>query len=202
MPRSRISKDPTGQKRKFQRNFLFEISLRGMDYKEIIKKIRPEFDKVMSFLERELAKIRTGRVSPSLVEDIVVECFGQKFPLKQLAAISSPEPRQVVIQPWDKSYIESIERALSQSSLGTSPVVDKDLIRLSLPLLSEEYRKNLLRILSEKQEEAKKTIRHWREKNWDEIQERFKAKEIREDDKFRAKDDLQKLVDEYHKKIE
>ncbi len=173
-----------------------------MDYKEIIKKIRPEFDKVMSFLERELAKIRTGRVSPSLVEDIVVECFGQKFPLKQLAAISSPEPRQVVIQPWDKSYIESIERALSQSSLGTSPVVDKDLIRLSLPLLSEEYRKNLLRILSEKQEEAKKKIRHWREKNWDEIQERFKAKEIREDDKFRAKDDLQKLVDEYHKKIE
>lgn len=173
-----------------------------MDYKEIIKKIRPEFDKVISFLERELAKIRAGRISPSLVEDIVVECFGQKFPLKQLAAISSPEPRQVVIQPWDKSYIESIERALSQSSLGTSPVVDRDLIRLSLPLLSEEYRKNLLRILSEKQEEAKKTIRHWREKNWDEIQERFKAKEIREDDKFRAKDDLQDMVDEYHKKID
>jgi len=173
-----------------------------MDYKEIINKIRPEFDKVVSFLEREMAKIRTGRASPSLVEDIIVECFGQKFPLKQLAAISSPGPRQIIIQPWDKSYIEPIEKALSQSSLGTSPVVDKDLIRLSLPPLSEEYRKNLLRILSEKQEEAKKTVRRWREEAWDEIQEKFKEKEIREDDKFRAKDELQKLVDEYHKKIE
>ncbi|MCJ7829565.1 ribosome recycling factor [Patescibacteria group bacterium] len=171
-------------------------------YKEIINKIRPEFDKVMSFLERELAKIRTGRASVSLVEDITVECFDQKFPLKQLAAISLSEPRQIIIQPWDKSYIEPIEKALSRSSLGMSPVVDKDLIRLSLPSLSEEYRKNLLRVLSEKQEDARKTIRRWREKAWDEIQEKFKEKEIREDDKFRAKDELQKLVDEYHKKIE
>lgn len=173
-----------------------------MDYKEIIKKIRPEMEKVMGFLERELAKIRTGRASPSLVEDIIVECFGQKFPLKQLGAISSSEPRQIVIQPWDKSYIESIEKALSQSSLGVSPVVDKETIRISLPPLSDEYRKGLFRILSEKQEEARKTIRRWREEAWEEIRERFKAKEIREDDKFRAKDELQELVDEYHEKIE
>ena len=173
-----------------------------MDYKEIIKKTRPEMDKVIGFLEREVAKIRTGRASVSLVEDIIVECFGQKFPLKQLAAISLPEPRQIVIQPWDKSYIEPIEKALSNSSLGTSPVVDKDLIRIFLPPISEEYRKNLLRILSEKQEEARKTIRHWREKSWEEIQERFKKKEIREDDKFRSKDELQELIDGYSEKIE
>lgn len=173
-----------------------------MEYKEIIEKIKPEMEKVIGFLERELAKIRTGRTSPSLVEDTVVECFGQKFPLKQLAAISSPGPRQIVIQPWDKSYIEPIEKALSQSSLGTAPIVDKDLIRFSLPPLSDEYRKNLLRILSEKQEEARKTIRRWREEAWDEIQERFKSGEIREDDKFRAKDKLQELVDKYNEKIE
>ena len=173
-----------------------------MEYKEIINKIKPELEKVITFLEKEMAKIRTGRANPSLVEDIVVECFGQKFPLKQLAAISSPEPKQIVIQPWDKSYIESIEKALSQSSLGTSPVVDKDLIRVSLPPLTEEYRKNLSRILSEKQEETRKTVRRWREEAWDEIQERFKEGEIREDDKFRAKDNLQELVDEYNKKIE
>ncbi len=171
-------------------------------YKEIIEKIKPEFEKVINFLEGELTKIRTGRASPSLVENTIVECFGQKFPLKQLAAISSQGPKQIVIQPWDKSYIEPIEKALSKSSLGTSPVVDKDLIRISLPPLSDEYRKSLLKIISEKQEEARKTIRRWREKAWDEIQEKSKEGEIREDDKFRAKDELQELVDEYNKKIE
>ncbi len=173
-----------------------------MEYKEIIDKIKPEMEKVISFLERELAKIRTGRASVSLIEDIVVECFGQKFPLKQLAAISSPSLKQIVIQPWDKSYIEPIEKAVSQSSLGAAPIVDKDLIRISLPPLSEEYRNNLLRILSEKQEEARKTIRHWRGEGWEEVQEKTKDGEIREDDKFRAKDELQDLIDEYNKKIE
>lgn len=171
-------------------------------YKEIIEKIKPEFEKVINFLEGELTKIRTGRASPSLVENTIVECFGQKFPLKQLAAISSQGPKQIIIQPWDKSYIEPIEKALSKSSLGTSPIVDKDLIRISLPPLSDEYRKDLLRIISEKQEEARKTIRRWREKAWDEIQEKFKEGEIREDDKFRAKDELQELVDKYNEKIE
>jgi len=173
-----------------------------MDYKEIIGKIRPELDKVIAFLEKELAKIRIGRASLSLIEDIVVECFGEKLPLKQLGAISSPEPRQIVIQPWDKSYIKSIEKALSQSTLGVAPIVDKDLVRISLPPLSDEYRKNLLRILSEKQENARKTIRRWRQDAWDEIQERFKEGEIREDDKFRAKDELTELIDEYNEKVE
>ena len=170
-------------------------------YKEIIDKIKPEFDKTIDFLERELTKFRTGRASPSLVENIIVDCFGKKFPLKQLAAISLSMPMQILVQPWDKSYIEPIEKAVSRAGLGISLVVDKDVIRISLPSLSEEYRKDLLRVLSEKQEEARKTIRRWREQAWDEIQERFKEGEIREDDKFRAKDQLQDLIDEYNKKI-
>lgn len=173
-----------------------------INYKEIIQKVKPELEKVIFFLESELVKIRTGRASPSLVENIVVDCFGEKFPLKQLAAISSPEPKQVVIQPWDKSYIEPIGKALSNSSVGAAPIVDKDLIRISLPPLSEEYRKNLLRVLSEKQEGARKTIRRWREEAWEEIQEKSKKGEIREDDKFKAKDELQELVEGYNKKIE
>ncbi|MBU2544878.1 ribosome recycling factor [Patescibacteria group bacterium] len=173
-----------------------------MEYKEIIKKIKPEMDKVIAFLERELSKVRTGRSSVSLVEDIVVDCFGQKFPLKQLASISSPEPKQIIIQPWDKSYIEGIEKAISNSSLGTSPVVDKDIIRIFLPPLSDEYRRTLVRVLSEKQEEARKTIRHWRGEAWEQVQNETKTGEIREDDKFRAKDELQKVVDEYNKKVE
>ena len=116
-------------------------------YKEIIDKIKPELDKATNFLERELGKIRTGRASPSLVEDIVVECFGQKFPLRQLGAISSPEPKQILIQPWDKSYIEGIVKALEQTGIGANPIVDKDVVRINLPPLSEEYRKNLLHLI-------------------------------------------------------
>jgi ribosome recycling factor len=172
------------------------------NYKEIIDKVKPELDKVVNFLDRELAQIRTSRASPALVENIVVEYFEQKFPIKQLAAISSPQPRQITIQPWDKSYIEPIVNAISKSSLGASAVVDKDLVRINLPSLTEEYRKSLQKLLSEKSEQAKITIRHWREKVWKDVQDNFQAGKIREDDKFRAKDELQKLVDDYHKKIQ
>jgi len=172
-----------------------------IDYKEIIKKIIPELDKVVSFFEKELLKIRTGRISPALIEDISVECFGQKFPLKQLASISILDPKQLVISPWDKSYIEPIEKAVFSSNLGVSPIVEKDSIRISFPPISEEYKKNFLLIISEKQEEANKTIRKWREKAWEEIQEKTKEGEIKEDDKYRAKEELQEIVDEYNKKI-
>jgi len=171
-------------------------------YKTIIQNIKPELDKVISFLEKELSRIRTGRATPSLVEDVVVECFGQKFPLKQLAAISTSEPKQILIQPWDRSYIEGIVHALEKTGTGTNPIVDKEVIRINLPPLSEEYRKNLIRIISEKEEQVRKTIRKWREEAWSKIQEKTKQGEIREDDKFRAKDELQKLVDEYNEKIE
>lgn len=173
-----------------------------INYKDIVNKIKPELDKVLSFLEGETAKIRTSRASPSLVEDVVADCFGQKFPLKQLAAISTPEPKQILIQPWDKSYIEGIVQALEKTGIGANPVVDKDTIRIILPPLTEEYRKNLARMLAEKKEQARQTVRHWRDRSWDELQEKFKEGKIREDDKFRGKDDLQKLVDEYNGKIE
>jgi len=172
------------------------------DYKEIIEKIKPELDKVLSFFEKELAKFRSSRASPSLIEDVSVECFGQRFPLRQLAAISIPEPRQLLIQPWDKSYIEGIVRALERTGIGANPIVEKEIIRINLPALTEEYRKELLRIISQKQEEAKKIIRKWRDEAWAEIQKNFREGKIREDDKFRGKDELQELVDEYNEKIE
>ncbi|MFH1714462.1 MAG: ribosome recycling factor [Candidatus Nealsonbacteria bacterium] len=171
-------------------------------YKEIIQKIKPEMEKTISFLERELSKIRTGRATPSLVEDVVVDCFGQKLPLKQLAAISTPEAKQILIQPWDKSYIEGIVSSLEKTGIGANPIVDKDVIRINLPSLTEEYRRTLQRLISEKQEEARKTIRRWREEAWAEVQEKTKTGEVREDDKFRAKDELQEIIDENNKKIE
>ncbi len=171
-------------------------------YKEIVNKIKPELDKVISFFDGELLKIRTSRASPVLVEDIGVECFGNSYLLKQLSAISCPQSNQIVIQPWDKSYIEPIEKAISRSGLGLSPIVDKDIIRVNLPSLSEEYRKNLIKCLGEKAEQSKKTIRYWRDKSWDEIQKAFQEKKIREDDKFRGKDELQEIIDEYNEKVE
>lgn len=173
-----------------------------MEYKEIINKVRPEMDKVVAFLDGELTKIRTGRANPSLVEDVVVDVFGQKFPLKQLAAISVPEAKQILIQPWDKSYVEGIVSALQKTGTGANPIVDRDSIRINLPPMTEEYRKDLARIISVKQEESRQTIRRWREQAWAEVQNEAKAGKVREDDKFKAKDDLQKMVDDYNKKIE
>jgi ribosome recycling factor len=170
-------------------------------YKEFIDKAKPEFEKAFKFLENELAKIRTSRASPALVEDIEVSAFGQKFPLKQLGAISTPSNNQIVIQPWDGSYIEPIEKAISQSGLGMSAIVDKNIIRLNLPLLTEEYRNALAKTLSEKAEQTKQTIRRAREDCWNKIQAAKIAKEISEDDKFRGKDELQKVVDDYQEKI-
>src|SRR3989344_5002746 len=172
-----------------------------MSYKEFIDKAKPEFDKAFKFLEQEMAKIRTSRASPVLVEDIEVNAFGSKFNIKQLAAISAPQTNQIVIQPWDTSYIEPIEKAISQSGLGMSAVVDKNVIRLNLPTLTEEYRLQLSKVLNEKAEQTKQTIRHWRENCWNAIQDAFKEKKISEDDKFRSKDELQKVIDEYSEKI-
>lgn len=171
------------------------------NYKEFIDRAKPEFEKAYKFLDQELAKIRTSRASPALVEDIEVSAFGSKFPLKQLGAISTPQTNQIVIQPWDTSYIEPIEKAISQSGLGMSAVVDKNIIRLNLPLLTEEYRQALGKTLNEKGEQARQTIRHCREDVWNKIQDGFKAKQLSEDDKFRGKDELQKVVDGYNEKI-
>ena len=173
-----------------------------MGYKEIVEKFKPEMDKAVAFLDREMSKIRTSRATPALVEDVVVNCFGQNFPLKQLASISCPEPRQILIQPWDKSYIEGIVSALSKTGTGSNPIVDKDTIRISLPSLTEDYRKELLILVSLKEEEARQVIRHYREEAWSKIQAFAKDGQIREDDKFRGKDELQKLIDEYGKKID
>ncbi len=172
-----------------------------MNYKEFIDKVRPEFEKSFKFLHSEIDKIRTSRATPSLVEDMEVNCFGNTFSLKQLAAISTPQPNQIVIQPWDVSYIEPIEKAVLQSGLGMSSAVDKHVIRLSLPLLTEEYRHSLIKILNGKAEEARQTMRHWRDDAWNKIQQAQKDKALSEDDKFRGKDELQKLIDEYQKKI-
>lgn len=159
-------------------------------------------EKTLQFLERELQKIHTSRVSPSLVEDLPVDCFGQVFSLKQLAAISSAGPREIVIKPWDRTYIESIEKALTKSHLSATVVVEGDGLRLNFPPPSEEYRQDLIKKIHQIAEASRQTLRKWRQETWDIIQEKTLAGEIREDDKFRAKKELQDLIDKYQERVE
>lgn len=168
---------------------------------ELVNKIKPELEESIEYFKRELLTIRTGRANIGLVEDIEVECYNSKMSLKQLAAIHMPEPRQIVIQPWDKQILPQIEKALSsQSSLSVR--LEEDAIRVIIPPFDEEERLNLVKKLNEKAEEVRVAIRGHREKAWKEIREETQEGRLREDDKFRAKDELQELVDEYNEKIE
>jgi len=173
-----------------------------MSYKEIIEEARANFEKAFKFLEEELKKFRTSRANPSMIEDLQVNVLGSYFPLKQLGAISVPKPNQMIIQPWDNSYLESIEKAISQSGLGLLVSNDKNVIRVTVPSLTEEYKEQMKRLFEEKAEKVRQTIRRYRDNAWNKIQEGFREKKIREDDKFRGRDELQKVVDEYNEKIE
>jgi len=171
-------------------------------YKEIINKLKPGLDKTVEYLRSGLSGLQVGRATPSLIEDLEVESYNQRMPLKQLAAIQTPEPRSILIKPWDKDILKDIAKAISQSKLGLSPIIEEEFIRLKIPPLSEERRRELTKILQEKMEECRISVRRQREEVWREIQNLEQAGKISEDDKFRAKDELQKVIDEYNKKIE
>jgi ribosome recycling factor len=170
-------------------------------YKDLIEDLKPELDKALEFLKGEFLKIKTSRATPAMVEDIEIDCYDQKMPLKQLANINIPQARLITIHPWDQSILPEIEKGIRNSS-SFSPVVDGEIIRINIPSLSEEQRKEYVKIINDKTEEARISIRLHREKLWKEIQEMEKKGELPEDDKFKAKDDLQEVIDDYNKKIE
>jgi len=172
------------------------------EYKKIVERVKPEMEKTIKHLGEELKKIRADRATPSLVEDIVIDCFDQRLPLKQLAAISCPEQRQILIQPWDKNYTKDIIAALQKAEAELSPMVEGNSIRIILPPLTEDYREKLLKILSVKKEDARVSLKRAREDAWKEIQGKVHSGEVTEDEKFRAKEELQKLIDEYNKKVD
>lgn len=167
-----------------------------------IESKKDELDLTLEYFKEELAKIRTGRANPALVENLPVEWYGTKMPLKQLSTINVPEARLIVINPWDKGSLIAIEAAFKSSDLGLNPTNDGQVVRINIPPLNEERRKELVKILNQKSEEARISVRNIREDAWREIQEKEKSGEISEDDKFRGKDKLQKVIDEYNNKIE
>lgn len=171
-------------------------------YQESIEKKKPEIEKSLDHFQLELQKLRTGRASTALVEDLLVDYYGAKSPLKQLASVTIPESRTIAISPWDKGALPAIEKAIRESELNLNPNNDGQLIRITVPALNEERRKDLARVLNQKAEEVRIAIRKHREEVWEEIQSFAKEGRIGEDEKFKGKDSLQELVDEYNRKIE
>ena len=171
-------------------------------YREIIKTKKSKLEKAIEYFKTEVSKLRTGRANASLVENLLVDYYGNKTPLNQVANINVPEPRLIVVQPWDTDSLANIEAAIKMSDLNLNPNNDGKVIRLNIPPLNEERRGELAKILSQKAEEARISIRGVREEIWEEIQELEKAGKITEDDKFRGKEKLQEIVDDYNKQIE
>jgi len=148
-------------------------------------------------LKKELATIRTGHASPALIEHIKVEYAGVPTPLNQIAGISAPEARLIVIQPWDRSSLPSIEKAILKSDLGLNPASDGNVIRLSLPPLSEERRQELTKVVRKRVEERKIAVRNLRHEAMAELKGLEKNKDISQDEHKRALDQLQKLTDSF-----
>ncbi|MBI2955114.1 MAG: ribosome recycling factor [Chloroflexi bacterium] len=161
-----------------------------------------KMNKAIDVLKRELAAIRTGRASTGLVERVHVEYYGAQTPLNQLASISVPEPRLLIIQPWDKNMIGPIEKAIMKSDIGITPTNDGKTIRLVIPQLSEERRKELVKVARKRVEEAKVAIRNDRRQIVDDLKEMEKEKLITEDELKRAQERLQKLTDKYTEQSE
>ena len=169
---------------------------------ENLEKLKIKLKNVNESLKTELSALRIGRATPALVENISVEYYGAKTPLKQLASISAPEPRLLTIEPWDKNTINNIEKAILSSDLGLSPIVDKNIIRINIPSLTEERRNSLIKITGVKLEEVKVRCRTARDEVIKEITDLFSAKKITEDEKFEMKEKIQKLIDETNRNLE
>jgi len=169
---------------------------------DVLAELRDKMSKSVEVLQEDLLGIRTGRASPALVEKLPVEYYGTMTPLNQMASIAVPEPRLIVIRPWDASALGEIERAILKSDLGLTPMNDGKLIRLSIPRLTEERRRELVRVVSRRVEEARIAIRNLRRDALRDLQEFEKEKMISEDDFFRGKDEVQSLTDEFVAKVD
>ena len=164
---------------------------------EILSSADVKMGKTVEVLQRELATIRTGRASPALVEQIRVDYYGVPTPLGQMATISVPEARLLVIQPWDKGSLSSIEKAILKSGLGLNPANDGDVIRLAIPQLTEERRRELVRVVRKRVEEGRVAIRNVRRETMEQLRDLARNKEISEDEQKRALGLLQRLTDRF-----
>jgi ribosome recycling factor len=169
---------------------------------DIFKQARQNMDKAVGQFQLEVNKIRTSRANSAMVEDVMVEHYGTKMPLKQIASVTTPQANLIQIIPWDKTALGSIESALSKVDLGASPNNDGNMIRISLPPVTGERRERLIDLLKKQSEEVRIVLRQIREEAWKEIQDREKRGELTKDDRYRGKDELDRLIGEFNQKIE
>lgn len=169
---------------------------------DVFNAAQDRMTKAVEALRRELATIRTGRAHPGLVEHLRVDYYGVPTPLNQLATISVPDPRLLTIQPWDRQAMGAIEKAILKSDLSLTPTNDGTLIRLSIPQLTEERRRDLAKMVHKKVEEARVEVRNIRRDGHDELRRLQREKLISEDDQYRGQEKLQKLTDEFVHQVE
>ncbi len=170
--------------------------------KELLDDAKRRMDKSVKAFQAEIAKVRTGRASVALVDSIKVDYYGTTMPLNQMATITVADARLIVIQPWDPSAIGAIEKAIQRSDLGLSPTNDGKVIRIAVPPLTEERRKELVKMVRKMAEEARVAVRNIRRDVLDDLKELKKEGEISEDDFYRAQDQLQKITDQHIEKID
>lgn len=163
---------------------------------------RELMEKAVDATRREFASVRTGKATPALLDMIRVEAYGAKVPLNQVGTVSAPEPRLLTIQPWDKSLIGEIEKAIRTSELGLNPANDGNVIRIPIPPLTEERRREFVRVLHKLAEEGRIAVRHARQEANKEIKRQQQENEIGEDDARRLTDEVQKITDEYIARID
>lgn len=171
-------------------------------YSDVRKEAEEKMTKTISVFKEELLSIRAGRANTALLDKISVDYYGQQTPLKQVSNVSAPEPRLLVIQPWDVSLIPIIEKEVLKSDLGLNPSNDGKLIRLPIPLLTEERRKDLAKVVRKSAENAKIAIRNTRRESNDRIKKLEKDKEISEDDRKLAEEEIQKITDKYIEEVD
>ncbi len=169
---------------------------------EFLEECEMEMEEALDHTRRELSQLRTGRATPALLDSVMVEAYGAKTPLKQLANISVPEARLIVVQPWDKSVLADVERAIQKSDLGINPNSDGKLIRLSIPPLTEDRRRELVKLAKKLGEEGKVSIRQRRRESIESLKKAEKDGTVPEDDSKSMQEDIQKLTDKYTKMID
>lgn len=169
---------------------------------DIYTDTQDRMDKALESLDRDYRKLRTGRASVSLVDSIRIDYYGTSTPLNQLATLTIPDPRTIMIQPWDTSVIGEVEKAILKSDLGLTPMNDGKVIRINIPPLTTERRRELVKVVKKMAEETKVAVRNIRRDANDMIKELKKEKEISEDDQFRAQEETQRITDDLIKRID
>jgi ribosome recycling factor len=169
---------------------------------EVLQEARRKMEKVLEVMARDLSRIRTGRASVALLEGIKVDAYGTSMPLPQVASLAAPEPRLLTVQPWDLGLLSDVEKAILKSDLGLTPMNDGKLLRLPIPALTTERRKELVKMVKKMGEEAKVALRNVRREANEDLKEMKKEKMLSEDDAHRAQEEVQKVTDDFIKKVD